>query len=134
MTDPSTQRKIGQRDCVDHGLTVEHYGYVLATHGDHKSVPLADIMVGVEQASSSCRRQSWAMRIKPVYEVDPLSCPACGSQMEVVALIEPPQKDAFERILRQVGRDAPRQPERHRPIARATVWTLPLARIPSRTN
>jgi len=40
------------------------------------------------------------MLIKRFYEVDPLSCPACGSQMEVVALIEPPQEDVIERILR----------------------------------
>ena len=55
---------------------------------------------GAEEASSSRSRQSWAMLIKRVYEVDPLSCPECGGQMEVVAFIEPPQADVIERILR----------------------------------
>ena len=32
--------------------------------------------------------QTWAMLIKRVYEVDPLSCPQCGGQMKVVALCE----------------------------------------------
>ncbi len=40
------------------------------------------------------------MLIKRVYEVDPLSCPECGGQMAVVALIEPPQADVIEKILR----------------------------------
>jgi hypothetical protein len=44
--------------------------------------------------------QTWAMLIKRVYEVDPLSCPRCGGQMKVVALIEPPQGGVIERILR----------------------------------
>ena len=38
--------------------------------------------------------------IKRVYEVDPLSCQECGSQMRVVAFIEPPQRDVIEEILR----------------------------------
>ena len=53
-----------------------------------------------EGASPGRSSQSWAMLIKRVYEVDPLSCPECGGQMEVVAFIEPPQADVIERILR----------------------------------
>ena len=55
--------------------------------------------VGVEEASPSRSSQSWAMLIKRVYEVDPLSCPECGGQMAVVAFIEPPQADVIEKIL-----------------------------------
>ena len=43
------------------------------------------------------------MLIKRVCEVDPLSCPVCGSQMEVVAFIEPPQAEVIEKILRHCG-------------------------------
>jgi len=43
--------------------------------------------------------QSWAMLIKRVYDVDPLTCPQCGGQMAVVAFIEPPQADLVEKIL-----------------------------------
>ena len=35
--------------------------------------------VGVEEASPSRSSQSWAMLIKRVYEVDPLSCPCCAA-------------------------------------------------------
>ena len=40
------------------------------------------------------------MLIKEVYEIDPLTCPHCGSQMKVVAFIEPPQDEVVEKILR----------------------------------
>jgi hypothetical protein len=33
--------------------------------------------------------QTWAMLVKRVYEVDPLTCPKCGGQMKVIAFIEP---------------------------------------------
>ena len=38
-------------------------------------------------AATRCS-QTWAMLIKRVYEVDPLSCPQCGAPMKVVAFIE----------------------------------------------
>ena len=60
--------------------------------------------VDAEEALPSRSSQSWAMLIKRVYEVDPLSCPQCGGQMAVVAFIEPPQADVVERILRHCGR------------------------------
>ena len=56
-----------------------------------------------EGASPGRSSQSWAMLIKRVYEVDPLSCPACGGQMAVVGFIEPPQRDVIEKILSHCG-------------------------------
>jgi len=56
-----------------------------------------------EGESRSGSSQSWAMLIKRVYEVDPLSCPECGDQMVVVAFIEPPQDEVIEKILRHCG-------------------------------
>ena len=64
---------------------------------DKSNEPLAE-----EAAASRCS-QTWAMLIKRVYEVDPLSCPQCGGQMKVVALIEPPQSKVVEKILRHCG-------------------------------
>ena len=60
-----------------------------------------------EGESRSGSHQSWAMLIKRVYEVDPLSCPQCGGQMAVVAFIKPPQTEVIEKILRghQSGAD-----------------------------
>jgi len=53
-------------------------------------------------AATRCS-QTWAMLIKRVYEVDPLSCPECGGQMKVVSFIEPPQADVIEAILTHCG-------------------------------
>lgn len=53
-------------------------------------------------AATRCS-QSWAMLIKRVYEVDPLSCPECGGQMKVVSFIEPPQADVIEGIITHCG-------------------------------
>ena len=43
------------------------------------------------------------MLIKRVYEIDSLTCPNCGGTMKVVALLEPPQADVIEKILRHCG-------------------------------
>ncbi len=64
---------------------------------DKSNEPLA------EEAAASRSSQTWAMLIKRVYEVDPLSCPQCGGQMKVVAFIEPPQGKVVEKILRHCG-------------------------------
>ena len=40
------------------------------------------------------------MLIKRVYEVDPLCCPECGGQMQVVSFIEPPQADVIEELFK----------------------------------
>ena len=60
------------------------------------------------------------MLIKRVYEVDPLSCPQCGGQMQVVSFIEPrtPERsngrgEVIEEILRHCSpwqASAPRAP------------------------
>ena len=70
-------------------------------------------------AATRCS-QTWAMLIKRVYEVDPLSCPQCGGPMKVVAFIEPraPERsngrgEVIEEILRHCGlwqASAPRTP------------------------
>jgi hypothetical protein len=54
--------------------------------------------------------QAWAMLIKRVYEVDPMSCPECGGQMQVVSFIEPPQADVIEAILKHCGLRQSRSP------------------------
>ena len=71
--------------------------------GSAEEVENSSATVGAEEASSSRSRQSWAMLIKRVYESDPMSCPECGGQMEVVAFIEPPQAEVIEKILRHCG-------------------------------
>ena len=46
---------------------------------------------------------TWAMLIKRVYEVDPLTCPHCGGEMKVISFIERNQREVIERILRHCG-------------------------------
>ena len=40
-----------------------------------------------EARDARAMRRSWAQLIKRIYEVDPLVCPSCGSEMKVVAFI-----------------------------------------------
>jgi len=56
-----------------------------------------------DQPTTTGSSQAWAMLIKRVYEVDPLCCPECGTQMKVVSFIEPPQGDVIEKILQHCG-------------------------------
>ena len=46
-------------------------------------------------------RRAWARLIAKVYEVNPLLCPRCGSEMKVVAVID--KEDAIYKILRHLG-------------------------------
>ena len=43
--------------------------------------------MGVERPGDGALRRSWAQLIKRIYEVDPLVCPLCGSEMKVVGFI-----------------------------------------------
>jgi hypothetical protein len=87
-----------------------------------------------EETAATGNSQAWAMLIKRVYEVDPLSCPECGGQMQVVSFIEPPQADVIEAILRHCGlwqASSPRAPPEMDDLAAGTGRCLfgQLARI-----
>ena len=56
-----------------------------------------------EEPPTSGNRQAWAVLIKRVYAVAPLCCPECGGQMQVVSLLDPPQADVIEAILKHCG-------------------------------
>jgi hypothetical protein len=63
-------------------------------------------------------RRSWAQLIKRIYEVDPLVCPSCGSEMKVVAFII--DHAVVDRILRHLKRtegERGRGPPRHTGLA-----------------
>ena len=57
--------------------------------------------VGVDASGATASRctKTWAMLIKRVYEVDPLSCPRCCSEMAVVALIDPWSEPESMRVI-----------------------------------
>ena len=59
-------------------------------------------------SSEARRRQAWARMIRKVFEVDPLLCPRCGVEMEIVAWItEPSVVDAILRHRREHGLVSP---------------------------
>jgi hypothetical protein len=45
-------------------------------------------------------RKGWAALIKQVYELDPLTCPKCGTTMRIIAFLERRQTEVIEKILR----------------------------------
>ena len=47
-------------------------------------------------------RRSWARLIKRIYEVDPLVCSSCGSEMKVISFIT--EHDVVDKILRHLKR------------------------------
>jgi hypothetical protein len=56
-------------------------------------------------------RRSWAQLIRRIYEVDPLVCPSCGSEMKVIAFItEHAVVDAILRHLATAEAKSPRGP------------------------
>ena len=55
-----------------------------------------------ENRDGRALRRSWAKLIKRIYEVDPLVCPSCGSDMKVIAFIT--EHDVVDAILRHLER------------------------------
>jgi hypothetical protein len=53
-------------------------------------------------------KKTWARLLSKVYEIDPMVCPKCGSEMKVIAIIQQPAE--IDRILRHLikqGRPPP---------------------------
>ena len=63
----------------------------LETHADNEQLD------GLSPAARQARRRAWARLIKLVYEVSPLTCPRCGSEMKVLSVILDPA--VIDRIL-----------------------------------
>jgi hypothetical protein len=61
-----------------------------------------------EEVDIDARQRAWARLLAKVYEVDPMTCPKCGADMKVTAVIE--DSDEIKRILRhlvKIGRSPP---------------------------
>ncbi len=43
-----------------------------------------------EEITVNARRRAWARLLAKVYEIDPMVCPKCGSQMKIIAVIQDP--------------------------------------------
>jgi hypothetical protein len=94
---------------------VRYYGwYSNASRGKRRKEETENGKVGVtdtglatpaaraEARDTRAMRRSWAQLIKRIYEVDPLVCPSCGSEMKVIALIT--EHDVVDKILRHLKR------------------------------
>ena len=64
----------------------------------------------LEPSGSRRCTKTWAMPNQRMYETDPLICLECGGVRTVVALVEPPQADVIESILRHCGLCVPPRP------------------------
>jgi hypothetical protein len=85
---------------------IRYYGWYSNKARGLRKKAAAAAAAGHESALVAARSrcsQTWALLIKRVYEVDPLTCPRCGSEMAVVAFIEPPQREVIEKILLHCG-------------------------------
>lgn len=71
--------------------------------GPHEDADLSD-----DSPDTRAYRKAWARLLSKVYEVDPMVCPKCGSEMKVIAVIQEPTE--INRILRHLvkqGRPPP---------------------------
>ena len=67
-------------------------------------------------------RRRWAELLRRIYEVDPLTCPACGGAMRILAFLT--ERAVIDRILEHLRRtraDAREPPSTRGPARRADV-------------
>ena len=76
--------------------------------GRASAAPAGDSATDPDEVESRRRRLTWSRLIRKVYELDPLLCPCCGSQLEIVAFVV--DWVSLRRLLTHLG-FAPQQPE-----------------------
>jgi hypothetical protein len=70
--------------------------------------PFANTDFSEDSPDARAYKKAWARLLSKVYEIDPMVCPKCGSEMKVIAIIQEP--DEIKRILRHLvkqGRPPP---------------------------
>jgi hypothetical protein len=74
--------------------------------GDHR--PNEDVDFSDDSQDARAYRKAWARLLSKVYEIYPMVCPMCGSEMKVVAVIqEPAEIDRILMSLVKQGRPPP---------------------------
>jgi hypothetical protein len=66
-----------------------------------KRIALVPNVLHHPEGGSEDPRRGWAEMIRKVYEVDPMACPKCGGQMEVIVFI--PDFSVVDRIIRHLN-------------------------------
>ena len=67
----------------------------------------ADVTEPTTVPHAACR-SAWAKLITKVYEIDPLVCPRCGSEMKLIAVItDPAEVGKILRHLLKISRAPP---------------------------
>jgi hypothetical protein len=67
-------------------VTVRYYGLYASAHRGKVRKAQPPFII-VEEESPRVPRLGWAEMIRKVFEVDPLTCPSCGSQMHIITFI-----------------------------------------------
>ena len=83
---------------------VRYYGYYSnVSRGKRKMQAQDELIPSILDpgGSSKERRKNWAKLIQKIYEVDPLTCPKCSSQMRVISVID--DEDVIKKILKHLG-------------------------------
>jgi len=65
-------------------------------------------VAAMEMLIHSPSRASWARLLRRIFEVDPLLCAACGSEMKIVSVITEP--NVIDAILRHLAKTGGRDP------------------------
>jgi len=81
-----------------------YYGYYSCrARGERKKREAQSQVSKIEPLPESSRKpsSSWAACIKQIYEIDPLECPKCRSQMRIVAFVQDPQE--IKKIMQSLG-------------------------------
>ena len=89
---------------------IRYYGYYSnASRGKRKKESQKELKISDDTIDIRSARKTWAMLIHRVYEVDPLLCPKCGSEMKIIAFIQ--ARSEIIKILRHLGLYPTRKPE-----------------------
>ena len=83
---------------------VRYYGYFSnVSRGKRKKNARDGLIPSILEPDGSSReyRRNWARLIQKIYEVDPLTCPKCASQMRVISVIE--DSEIVKKILKHLG-------------------------------
>jgi hypothetical protein len=86
---------------------IRYYGLYSNAHRGkvRKTQEKANPFLITEQEEPFVPSKGWAEMIRKVYEGDPLLCPSCGGQMEIISFIEDPA--TIDNIIRHLQAQLP---------------------------